>query len=181
VPIVPAVTQENISAYTPNVTLDAVTTLKNLRNFMDDDGISTYLKITTMSPNIVAWRDELKMDSPTFIDFAIRLPRGDYDCSVIACYQGNAFWYMGAEKTDTAFNVMDPSSHNPYNEVTFSLYRDSRDGNPSGYSNDPHVKAFKDFLQQSEGFTIIYDTNNKHFWFRSNADPTKWFETEPWD
>jgi hypothetical protein len=179
-PVLPAVpvTVENISTYVPNKEIDAISAFSDFKNA----GSSTTVGITLMSPKLDAWRATYAAEVPEFTDIQIIMPRSTYDISFAVRYNNGSFWYWGPAATPptTGFNPMTGDGHNPFYEVSFNITRYSTvTSTPSNYNQDPSKAAvsFRTFLQQPEGFTVIQDGNA--FWFRSNADPTDWFKTEP--
>ena len=172
----PAITPANVSIYVPDATVDARYNFLNLMNY--NGGTRSDYKITLGSSKVETLLTNLVTALPEITDIYLYAP-GTATYELRIRYTINVSGYL-------LWNCTIPSLTNPGNNpltdvrITNANYTYS----PTTWSyttvtgNAAH-SAFRSFIIQSTGFTILQD--KEVFWFRSIADPNDWFKCEPFN
>jgi hypothetical protein len=168
----------NITTYVVDPTVNVIEAFKYQRG-LDVYGIPKQitLNITRMSPKLKEWRELYKGRHSNFDKFQLLMPRGTYDFAVAVHYTNGGYWYWQAPGGEKAFNPMPEDPYSNY-QVTLNLrYGTTNSSIPANYSiTGDGSDSFREFLKQTEGFTIIEGGGT--FWFRSNKDQNDWFQAE---
>jgi hypothetical protein len=176
-PTLGPVTPENISKYVQEADVESASVFTNR-------SVAAAFDVILMSPRLDAWQEDYRTLFPLFSHYSIRIRRSTAQDSFTALYTPTGLWYWGQPVDNSGmFQPMRAAGQNPLTDVTIVATRLSTSGAPTNHNSvdvNAGAVAFRDFLNQEEGFTIIQDWDNPDniFWFRSRLDPNDWFKVE---